>query len=215
MTDIKGLIFDAGDVIFDATLWRKWLYDFLLNNYDIKLSYEELFFLWDNYYLRDIHLKRISYSEGFERFLIHLGLSRKQMKVIIDESINNKKIIEKQTTPYKWVYEYFPKIKSKSIKMGILTDSENTAETIRKRYDNWQISKYIDVIVSSADNGYIKPYRESYLMIVKKLHISINEAVFIGHDRDELLGAKILGIKFIDYFNKKEFYNFLDRIIND
>jgi len=181
----------------------------------LRVTYEELFYLWDNYYLRDIYLKKFSYQVGFEKFLSHLCLDETQIKNIVDKSNSIKEMIEKDTKPYDWVYDYLPKIKSKGVSVGILTDSENSAVLIKKRYEKWKIAMYIDSIISSADTGFIKPYRESYLAILKELELEIDDVVFIGHDKDEIIGAKIIGIRTINFFKKKEFISFLNRLIND
>ena len=214
MSKIRGIIFDAGDVLFNARLWRKWLHKFLKEEFNLKLTYSDLFYLWDNYYLRDIHLKRLDYNDGFCKFLNHLGLGQEKIKTINQKSFEKKKEIEENTKPYKWVYNYLPKIKSKGIKIGILTDSENSSIIIKKRYNIWEIDRYIDIIISSADTGIIKPYQEAYLFILKELDLNINATIFIGHDKDEILGAKILGLKTVNYFNKTSFNSLMSELLN-
>jgi putative hydrolase of the HAD superfamily len=56
-----------------------------------------------------------------------------------------------------------------------------------------------DRIFTSAELGYEKPDKETYLSVLDAFGVKPNEAVFVAHDEDELVGAKKLGIKTISY----------------
>ncbi len=213
MSNIKGLIFDAGDVIYDASKWRKWLYKQLKEKIKINLSYSELFFLWDNYYLREIYIKHENYTKIFINFLIDINFPKKEIEEFLIINNLQKKEIENKTRPYKWVYKYFSLLKEKKKKIGILSDSEQSSRKIAKRFEKWEILQYIDTIVSSKDTNYIKPYPQAYYYILKKLKIKVENTVFVGHDKDELIGAKLISLETINYNNKNEFFNFIENVL--
>lgn len=194
MSRIKAYIFDAGDILFDATKWRKWLHKYLKDNNLTQLTYSEMFHIWDSNFLYEVYRGRMEYSQAFEQFLLFLQLSKTQIKIVKKASDEKKPVIEASTKPYKWVYEKFPAIKKKGIKIGILTDSEKHLPAHKKRYRKAGLLQYIDVICSSADTGFVKPDPRAYKLILKKLGIKPSEAVFIGHDKDELIGAKNIGM---------------------
>ena len=203
MNKIKLIIFDAGDILYDATLWRKYLYQYLVKHFKIKLTYAEVFYFWDNYYLKEIYQGRADYKESFMRFMELLGidLTEKQKKQLEAR----KKEIEKNTKPREWVLPLFKKLKRNKTMIAILTDSESRGTKVARRYKEWSIFEYIDAIVSSKDIGFIKPYRESYEFVLTKLKCRPENALFVGHDYDEILGAKNVGIKAIEYTKSNEF----------
>ena len=62
---ISGLLFDMGDVLYDATVWRRWLIQ-LLRRFDLHLDYTTLFKSWDRCFLLDVHRGRRPLCDAFQ-----------------------------------------------------------------------------------------------------------------------------------------------------
>src|SRR5262249_9401208 len=71
---VRGWIFDMGDVLYDATAWRRWLCA-LLNHLGVDHDYAQLFGTWDREYLDAVHRGEWDYQEAFIAFLAELGLT--------------------------------------------------------------------------------------------------------------------------------------------
>ena len=69
-----GVIFDMADVLYDATLWRRWLLR-LVNQLGVPAEYEPFYHAWDHDYLADVHCGRRDYTEAFQTFLLARGLT--------------------------------------------------------------------------------------------------------------------------------------------
>src|SRR3569623_1380083 len=67
-----------GDVLYDATLWRRWLLR-LLQRMGLHTQYRTFFKIWDVEFLNEVHCGRREYSEAFQAFLLSAGLSRGQI----------------------------------------------------------------------------------------------------------------------------------------
>jgi len=206
---IKLIIFDSGDILYDASKWRKVLYKYLKKNYQIKLNYKETFYIWDNYYLKFVYLDFISYEQAFIGFLsfFSIKLSKEEIKHL--KKIKSE--VEKSAKPFSWVKKTLGSLKNRGVKVAILSDSEAKCSEIEHRYKEWGILECIDKVFSSKDMKTIKPYREAYMNVLKYYKLSVKDTIFIGHDEDELIGAKNLGISTIDYNDKKNFKIFLER----
>ena len=48
---IKAIIYDMGDIFYDSSKWRKWLYNYLKSNNISNKSYSEIFEIWEHQYL--------------------------------------------------------------------------------------------------------------------------------------------------------------------
>ncbi len=72
-----------------------------------------------------------------------------------------------------------------------------------KWFENGGFGHVWDVFISSKEIGLQKPHPEIYLAALKQLSISADQAVFVGHDADELIGAKAVGMKTVA-FNYKD-----------
>src|SRR5687768_3292479 len=65
---VRGLLFDMGDVLYDATLWRRWLLQ-ILARMGVHATYRDFYRVWDHDYLRAVHRGERDYHEAFSAFL--------------------------------------------------------------------------------------------------------------------------------------------------
>ncbi|MGC8623550.1 MAG: HAD family hydrolase [Candidatus Micrarchaeia archaeon] len=61
------------------------------------------------------------------------------------------------------------------------------------------IAQYIDAIFVSSEIRHEKPEREAYEAVLKKFAAVPADSVFVGHDKEEPAGARMLGIRTISY----------------
>jgi len=202
---IKALIYDMGDLLYDASGWRKWLYKFLNEELGIKITYTKLYDVWENLFLCKIHKNLISYKYGFNEFLDYLGLLKVQKEELLKINWDVKKEIEDKAKPFKHVKETLKKLKISGFINCILTDTElNSTQVWTKLNKFLQIGEYIDLVVSSSDINSRKPEKMAYQYCLDKMGLNKENVLFIGHDKDELDGANNFGIKTIAYNNNTD-----------
>ncbi|HEY8890206.1 MAG TPA: HAD family hydrolase [Clostridium sp.] len=85
-------------------------------------------------------------------------------------------------------------LKSKDIKIGILTDVPYGMGYEFVKKDIASISEYIDVVLSSVEVGFRKPEIKGYIDLVKCLHSNLDEMVFVGDEEKDILGANRIGM---------------------
>ncbi len=189
---IKAIIFDAGEVIYyrdEETL--KPILDFLKRKgfnisakYFIKAYDEHILKTYKGKISKDEHLKKtleflkIRFDDRFFN-----GFAR-----VFRKNFSNIKIKESMSNIFK-------KIKSLGIKICILTDTLTTEESKWKWFRKINIAQFIDIIVCSSTTRHTKDEKKSYIIALKKLNIKPNEAIFVGHKKYEMKGAKLAGIK--------------------
>lgn len=84
-------------------------------------------------------------------------------------------------------------ILSKKYKLGVIA---NQVAGTKDRLDNWNIGKYFDVVVASAEAGCAKPDLKIFNLALKQAGCKPNEAVMIGDRLDnDVVPAKQLGMK--------------------
>ena len=110
-------------------------------------------------------------------------------------------------------------ILSKKYKLGIIA---NQSLGTKDRLDNWNIGKYFDVVVASAEAGCAKPDLKIFNLALEQAGCKPNEAVMIGDRLDnDIAPAKQLGMKtvwvrqgFAKYQSVKNIEEQPDYIIN-
>lgn len=84
-------------------------------------------------------------------------------------------------------------ILSQKYKLGVIA---NQVAGTKDRLDNWDIGKYFDVVVASAEAGCAKPDLKLFNLALEQAGCKPNEAVMIGDRLDnDVVPAKQLGMK--------------------
>lgn len=190
---VQGLLFDMGDVLYDATVWRRWLLQ-LLHRMGLHTHYRSFFKIWDCDFLDDVHCGRREYSEAFQAFLFSAGLSRGQIDEVEAASQARKRTLEESVRPFPGVRATLERLHAAGMTLGVLSDSESTAEELRARLSQLGIGGFFSAIVSSIDLERTKPDSACYLTALGALGLTAAQTAFVGHDAEELAGAKAVGM---------------------
>ncbi len=84
-------------------------------------------------------------------------------------------------------------------KVGLLSNaSSDFIRTLLKEHD---LEKYFDEIVISSEVGLIKPNAEIFNLILYRLNIKVDEAIFIDDNEINVHGCEAVGIKGVLYTN--------------
>ena len=94
---------------------------------------------------------------------------------------------------YDDVISTFKEIKTKGIKIGIISD---TTHSLKQTLVSLGLEEYIDSYTCSKEVGIMKPNPLIYLTALKKLDIKPEECLYIDdYEEEEVVGAESLGIK--------------------
>lgn len=85
-------------------------------------------------------------------------------------------------------------LKDKNIKIGILTDVPYGMSNEFLNMDLAPIAEYIDVVLSSVDVGFRKPYEKGFVDLAIKLDIDLADMVFVGDEEKDIIGANSVGM---------------------
>jgi putative hydrolase of the HAD superfamily len=192
--NVAGLVFDMGDVLFDATAWRLWLLQ-LLHRMGLQTGYRTFYDVWDREYLDDVHRGTREYAEAFDAFLRAGGLTRSQIDEVNAASQVRKERLEGEVQPFPGVRSTLARLHAGGIRMSVLSDSESPGEKIASRLARMGLGEYFSAVVSSVDLGATKPAREGYARSIELLGLPAARTAFVGHDADELRGARRAGMR--------------------
>lgn len=169
MDNVKWLFFDIGSTLVDETECCKSRIDFAVNSK--KLNREE--FLSKVYASAKISATPIKTAAAY-------------YNVDLPEWDNKLEKLYPDTIP---VLE----ILSKKYRLGVIA---NQSLGTKERLDNWNIGKYFDVVVASAEAACAKPDLKIFTLALERAGCTSGEAVMIGDRLDnDIIPAKQLGIK--------------------
>jgi HAD superfamily hydrolase (TIGR01509 family) len=191
---MQGLLFDMGDVLYDATAWRRWLLQ-LLARMGLHAHYRTLYRIWDDEFLDDVHRGRREYGEAFQAFLLSIGLSRAQIDEVQAASLARKRELEAHVRPLPGVRSTIERLAAHGVTLGVLSDSEQCGDGLHEQLARLGLGTCFSAVVSSIDLEYTKPSPICYRAALNAMQLSADEVAFVGHDGAELAGARAIGMR--------------------
>jgi HAD superfamily hydrolase (TIGR01509 family) len=195
---VRGVVFDMGDILYDATLWRRWLVQ-LLHRLGYNVTYRGLFEVWDRDYLGEVHRGGRDYQEAFDAFLVGQGLPRGLIDEIVAASQTRKREIAATLRTLPGVRSTLVALQARGLPLAVLSDSESPSPELRKRLAALGIDECFQAVVSSFDLRATKPAGVTYQSAAEALGRPLSETAFVGHDADELDGAMAVGMPTIAF----------------
>jgi putative hydrolase of the HAD superfamily len=113
-------------------------------------------------------------------------------KQAMDEDDNNVQF-------FQGVRDTLLALKKDGYMLGIVTDTANPLHVKLKWFENGGFVHVWDTIISSHELGIQKPTPGIYLAALQQLGLPACQAVFVGHDVDELDGAHSVGMKTVAF----------------
>lgn len=98
--------------------------------------------------------------------------------------------------------ENIQKIKRLGLYTVVLSDTVHSKSELELMLSSAGIGGLFDAVVVPADTGYTKPSREAYMAALEPFKADPESAIFVGHDAEEIRGAKLAGMLTFAYGKK-------------
>jgi HAD superfamily hydrolase (TIGR01549 family) len=196
---IRAIFYDMGDIFFEAHFWRKWMFEKLVSLNRFPGSFSDFYFYYESFLL-PVYEGVKDYKTAYFDFLDSLNINEKES--FFEESFKVKKQFEDNRNLYPEVKSTLDKLKLLGIINVVITDNEQSEESIRRNILNrFDISNSIDTIFSSRSYNLTKPNPKIFQLAMDKFSLSSHSVLFVGHDKDEIDGAETIGIRSIEFNN--------------
>ena len=173
---------------------------------DLKIQYQMKKLL--NQAKREIQIELAGTASSHNRILYF-----KRISEVLNKELNPEILRKAYRQYWKSTYqnlELFPKvrealnnIKQKGIKIAIVSNMVTEIQLEKIHYLN--ISKLIDVLVTSEEVGIEKPHPSIFWSALFKLNLLAKEVIVVGDDpMSDIEGAKALGIKAVQIITRKD-----------
>lgn len=186
---IKALIFDVGDILYDASLWRRWLAVELSRFVEPEVTYARLVETWERF-LVPVYKAKQDYWSAFEAMLSEFGLDEKDHPALIAKAKAKGQAVQVDRAPMPEVPDTLAALHSAGIKLIALSDNESGEAGVRKTLNQLGIEQYFDAVVSSFSIGHVKPEPEAFDYAIEQSGVPKENCGFVAHDIDELEGAQ-------------------------
>ncbi len=189
---VQGVIFDMGDIFFDATPWRRWL-TARLNDRGVNVTYEQLVRKWEAL-LVDVYRGRASYWPRLGELLGSLGLDGQARDELIEAAREQDRRLRVERRLFEGVETTLGRLRQAGLRLAVLSDTESSESKVRAMLAELGIEGFFDAVITSLDIGAAKPEPTSYQAAADALGLDLARCAFVGHDMDELEGAQAAGL---------------------
>jgi len=199
---IKAILFDLDNTLIDFMQMKRNSCEAAMSamiDAGLKIkkqkALKKLFKLYDKYGLEDDLI--------FQKFLKE-ATGKVDYRILANGIVAYRNVRSSYLQPYPHTDYVLIKLKSKGIKLGIVTDAPRLKAWIRLM--SMKIGNFFDVVVAYEDTGKLKPHNLPFKAAINKLKLKPQECLMVGDmPHRDIEGAKKLGIKtcFAKYGNKK------------
>jgi putative hydrolase of the HAD superfamily len=192
-TGIRAVLFDAGDVLYFRPERGRYLRDFHheVGRADKIPPHEETVSLQHQAFMGSIT------QDEYRRSL--LGLHGITDPALLEKGRQAMEADDNNVQFFEGVSETLQGLKAQGFLLGIITDTANPLHVKLKWFRDAGIVHVWDSIISSQEVGIQKPAPEIYRAALDQMNLEASQVVFVGHDADELQGARGVGIKTIAF----------------
>ncbi len=192
---IRAVLFDAGDLLYfraeRGKFFRQYLADLSLSP-DLGEADSEV----KNALRQQAYYGEIGQQE-YQKKLLHLyGITAPEQIALGLQALRQD---EDNVQFFDGVRETLLALKEKGYLLGIVTDTANPVHIKLEWFERGGFGHVWDAITASLDVGVRKPAPKIYYSALEQLGVTPEEAVFVGHDQEEIAGARALGLKTIAF----------------
>jgi len=184
---LSALIFDVGDILYDATAWRRWLAQELTRR-GKDVTYPKLVVAWEGL-LVNVYKAQAEYWDAFAKLMQHFGVDQAEIPEIVKLAKQKGQAVQKDRTPMPQVPETLKQLHAAGVILVALSDTESGETGVRRILDQLGIQQYFTAVAASFDIGHAKHEPEAFDYAIKATGFKKQECGFVAHDIDELEGS--------------------------
>ena len=195
---VHGLVFEMANVLYDASLWRRWLFK-LLTRIGVQSSYHSFFQVWDRDYLVAVRRGQGDYHEAFRTFLRSVGLTTGQVDEIEASAHARRRELEFNVRVLPGVQITLARLQISGIKLALLSDSIYSATELQSHLARLGLGERFETLVCSVEVGHTKPDPICYQKALLGLGLSADQVAFVGNKTKDLAGASAVGMQTVAF----------------
>ncbi|MEK6247890.1 MAG: HAD hydrolase-like protein [Planctomycetales bacterium] len=198
LVDIQGWIFETHNVLFDATVWQRWLLH-LLSRMGLHTHYNLFFRVWELEFAPQVYTGQVDFQDALSEFLTAAGMSSSHVNEVILTMRAKQKDLFSGQRPLMGVVETIAEIAKSKCPLAVSADTSLDSTELRNELANFGLTSCFSIIETSRETGYLKPAPQSYMRIVSAMNVPAESVAFVGHDEHHLCGAAALGLQTVAF----------------
>lgn len=192
--NVACLVFEADNVLFDATLWRRWLHQ-LLGRFGIHTEFDSFFERWEREYLADVHRGRREFGEALQSFLLSSGVTAAQFDEIEAASTAKRRDLAVSTRLLRGVRSALWQLHGAGYRLAVLANDERPGVQVATQLERGGLGGLFQAVISSFDLERTMPDPATYAAVLAALGERSGRSAFVSTHVRSLTGAAAVGLR--------------------
>jgi FMN phosphatase YigB (HAD superfamily) len=195
---VKTVLFDAENVLYDASGWYRWLAQIFARTEPRGLEAE---FLpnWRGRLLPLVQCGACEFHDAVIEGLRAIGLAAAHVEEIVAASRAQRRRQEASLRTLPGVQPTLRNLHSVGIELGILANIDQTASMLGSGLERMGIGALFAHVLTSLDLGANLPERRCYEAAVAAANRAAGEVLFVGNEAAPLRGAQLAGLRVVAF----------------
>ena len=191
---VAGLLFDVGGVLYDDTVWSRWLLK-LLTRLGLHTSYTPFFRVWQREYLQRVTCGELEYWQALRLFLRSAGLSHGQIDEVEAAGHARRRECDAEIFPLPGVVNVLTCLRHMNIRLVILSSGCLDAPGVKQQLVKLGIDTYFDDVVTHADITRAEPATSVLDVAIARTGMAPHQLCYVGRDTAALGAASAAGVR--------------------
>lgn len=189
-----ALLFDLRDVLFDDTLWSRWLYQ-LVARMGHAIGYDAFWEIWEQAFQRDVVFGGRELHETLAALLARLGLSRGQIDEVWAASLARQRQSAEATRALPGVKLALAQLHACGWTIGVFGNMCGSHADVQRCLERLELASSVDHAFSASELALKQPNVSPYVQAARGLRTAPAQTVFISASRYALELARSAGLQ--------------------
>jgi FMN phosphatase YigB (HAD superfamily) len=190
---MRAIVCDPEGVLYDATLWRRWVWR-QLNQMGCVWQYAALWHGWDSWFAGEVDAGRIPWPAALREFLRLAGLSKGAIEEVVAAGEPLRMSLAREIRPLPGVAMALARAQRAGLTLAVLCDTDLPGTVYQGQLERMGLAQHFEAVVTSSDIGAAKPQAAAYEAVLAELGVAPADAAFVSREAADLRGAAACGL---------------------
>lgn len=190
---IEGILFEPGNVLYDDTLWRRWLLK-VLTRMGLHTHYQVFFSVWQLEYVPQVHRGEKEFVAVLREFLAAMGFVSGQIEELLAATKAQRLRFDAEHRLLPGVAQVLTTLQQRGIKLAVAADSAFPSGHHVEKFNRLGLAGRFAGVISSRDLGVCKPQPECYQAALDLIGLPADRVALISCHAHHLDGASAYGL---------------------
>jgi phosphoglycolate phosphatase-like HAD superfamily hydrolase len=191
---LSGLLLDCGGVLYDDTVWLRWLLK-LLTRLGLHTHFTPFMRVWQREYLMGVKTGDWEYWQALRVFLRAVGLSAGQIAEVQAAGMARQRDLEGNILPLPGVVHVLTRLHEQGIRLSVLSSSHMDAAGVQEQLSRLGLSWAFDRVLAEVDIAAAFPQRPALDVAISLIDLPVKQLAYVGRDTRLLAQANRAGVR--------------------